>query len=133
MQLKPPYMEDKYTLGHEGAGEVIEIGSKVPSGRFKVGDRIAVLSVAGCQEQSCGECSRGKGVRLVCRHTLCMQLERDVVDALQTSRKFAKRASTMASVRMEVMHRSWPLSIGLPHLCRITYHIRLGLWPQMHA
>lgn len=60
MQLKPPYMNDKYTLGHEGAGEIIEIGSKVPSGRFKVGDRIAVLSVAGCQEQSCGECSRGQ-------------------------------------------------------------------------
>ena len=57
MELKSPYMNEKYTLGHEGAGEIVELGSSV-SGDWKVGDRIAVLSVAGCQQKECGECSR---------------------------------------------------------------------------
>ncbi len=54
-------MKEKYTLGHEGAGEIVEIGSEVRGGFWKVGDRVAILSVAGCQEASCGECSRDLG------------------------------------------------------------------------
>jgi len=48
---------DKYTLGHEGCGEVVEVGSSVHG--FATGDMVAILSVAGCGESSCGECSRG--------------------------------------------------------------------------
>lgn len=48
---------DQYTLGHEGCGEVVEVGSSVQD--FQTGDMIAILSVAGCGESSCGECSRG--------------------------------------------------------------------------
>lgn len=57
-QLRAPYMNDQYTLGHEGAGEVVEVGSDVKDGEWKVGDRVAILSVAGCQRKECGECSR---------------------------------------------------------------------------
>ena len=52
------YMEEQYTLGHEGCGEIVELGSEVDTSAFKVGDMIAVLSVAGCGSESCGECSR---------------------------------------------------------------------------
>lgn len=53
------YMNEKYTLGHEGCGEIVKLGSEVDSSAFKVGDMVAVLSVAGCGSDSCGECSRG--------------------------------------------------------------------------
>ena len=58
-ERRPPYMDEKYTLGHEGCGEIVEIGSEVDSSALKVGDMIAVLSVPGCGTDSCGECSRG--------------------------------------------------------------------------
>lgn len=49
-----PY--EQYTLGHEGCGEVVAVGSSAHN--FQAGDVVAILSVAGCQESSCGECSR---------------------------------------------------------------------------
>jgi threonine dehydrogenase-like Zn-dependent dehydrogenase len=42
-------------LGHEYAGEVVEIGAGVDT--LKVGDRITALPMTSCG--SCGECSRG--------------------------------------------------------------------------
>nr|8A3N_A Chain A, Geissoschizine synthase [Catharanthus roseus]8A3N_B Chain B, Geissoschizine synthase [Catharanthus roseus] len=39
-----------YVFGHETAGEVVEVGSKVE--KFKVGDKVAV----GCMVGSCGQC-----------------------------------------------------------------------------
>lgn len=53
----PGWPVDKWTLGHEGCGEVVEVGDSVHN--FDIGDVIAILSVAGCQLPSCGECSRG--------------------------------------------------------------------------
>lgn len=47
---------DPLTLGHEGAGVVVEVGSSVKD--FKIGDRVAVHPVAGCLSPRCGECSR---------------------------------------------------------------------------
>ena len=49
---------EKYTLGHEGCGEIVELGADVDQSRFKVGDQIAILSVAGCGKDDCPECSR---------------------------------------------------------------------------
>jgi len=45
------------TLGHEGAGVVVEVGPEVKG--FSVGERVAVHPVAGCLASTCGECSRG--------------------------------------------------------------------------
>jgi propanol-preferring alcohol dehydrogenase len=45
-----------FTLGHEGAGVVVEIGSQVTG--FEIGERIAINSVAGCMRPTCSECSR---------------------------------------------------------------------------
>jgi (R,R)-butanediol dehydrogenase/meso-butanediol dehydrogenase/diacetyl reductase len=43
------------TLGHEMAGTVIDVGAGVV--RAKVGDRVAIFAIQGCQE--CRQCRRG--------------------------------------------------------------------------
>ncbi|CEJ58117.1 hypothetical protein PMG11_06787 [Penicillium brasilianum] len=53
-----PHFNEKYILGHEGCGEIIEIGDDMEDSRFKLGDRIALLAVPGCGLDSCSECSR---------------------------------------------------------------------------
>ena len=55
----PPHWKDNFTMGHEGAGEVVAIGENVQTGRFRLGDKIAILNSAGCNEPPCSECSRG--------------------------------------------------------------------------
>jgi propanol-preferring alcohol dehydrogenase len=48
-----------FTLGHEGCGTIVSIGSSVPSNSgFALGDRIALLAVPGCGDQGCSECNR---------------------------------------------------------------------------
>ncbi|KAK5424743.1 hypothetical protein LTR83_000333 [Exophiala xenobiotica] len=56
-ETKRSYFLDKYTLGHEGCGEVVSVGSAVT--RFKPGDMVSVLAVPGCGKSSCSECTRG--------------------------------------------------------------------------
>ncbi|KAL4951354.1 chaperonin 10-like protein [Aspergillus filifer] len=53
-----PQFNDVYTLGHEGCGEIIEIGEGVTDLRFKIGTKVALLAVPGCGRQTCPECSR---------------------------------------------------------------------------
>ncbi|KAJ5371295.1 uncharacterized protein N7496_007387 [Penicillium cataractarum] len=53
-----PNFNEKYILGHEGCGEIIEIGDNMKDSRFRLGDRIALLAVPGCGLDSCSECSR---------------------------------------------------------------------------
>ncbi|KAK6380126.1 hypothetical protein LTS17_005314 [Exophiala oligosperma] len=62
MEEKPPEYLDKYTLGHEGCGEVVSVGSAVT--KFKPGDMVSVLAVPGCGSQSCPDCA--KGVPQIC-------------------------------------------------------------------
>ncbi|EME77877.1 uncharacterized protein MYCFIDRAFT_157871 [Pseudocercospora fijiensis CIRAD86] len=51
----------EFTLGHEGAGEILEIGSEVSS--LQVGDKVSIHIVPGCG--SCRECKLG--FRRLCR------------------------------------------------------------------
>ncbi|KAL5356372.1 alcohol dehydrogenase [Aspergillus floccosus] len=53
-----PHFDEKYTLGHEGCGEIVQIGDQVNDPRFHLGDRIALLAVPGCGQAHCPECSR---------------------------------------------------------------------------
>ncbi|OJJ81310.1 zinc-binding dehydrogenase [Aspergillus glaucus CBS 516.65] len=53
-----PHFNEKYILGHEGCGEIIEIGGQVTDQRFKLGDKVALLAVPGCGLDICTECSR---------------------------------------------------------------------------
>jgi len=46
---------EKFTLGHEGSGEVVSTGSAVTN--FKLGDMVAVLCVPGCGKSTCAECT----------------------------------------------------------------------------
>jgi alcohol dehydrogenase, propanol-preferring len=53
---------EKYTLGHEGCGEIVEVGEDVGKDgkgeEFKVGEKVVILSVAGCGKSDCPECSK---------------------------------------------------------------------------
>ncbi|KAJ5158813.1 Short-chain dehydrogenase/reductase SDR [Penicillium coprophilum] len=53
-----PWFQEKYTLGHEGCGEIVQIGKEVKNAGFSVGDRIATIAVPGCGSEDCAECSR---------------------------------------------------------------------------
>ncbi|KAJ5494438.1 Short-chain dehydrogenase/reductase SDR [Penicillium fimorum] len=53
-----PWFQEKYTLGHEGCGEIVQIGDQVKDSGFSVGDRIATIAVPGCGSEDCPECSR---------------------------------------------------------------------------
>lgn len=56
---QPAWFSEKFTLGHEGCGRIVELGADVSSSTgFKVGDVIAMLAVPGCGAQDCEECSR---------------------------------------------------------------------------
>lgn len=55
---QPAWFKDKFTLGHEGCGRIVGIGSDISSSAgFKLGDVIALLAVPGCGAQDCEECS----------------------------------------------------------------------------
>ena len=55
---QPAWFQDQFTLGHEGCGRIVQLGSVVPSSTgFKIGDVIALLAVPGCGSQDCEECS----------------------------------------------------------------------------
>ncbi|KAH8898872.1 N-benzyl-3-pyrrolidinol dehydrogenase [Thozetella sp. PMI_491] len=55
-EIQPDWFEEKFTLGHEGCGEIVRIGDEVT--KFKVGDIVALFAVPGCGAADCGECSR---------------------------------------------------------------------------
>ncbi|KAF2463892.1 GroES-like protein [Lindgomyces ingoldianus] len=58
-EKQPSWFQQQFTLGHEGCGTIIEVGDCVPSNcGFKIGDVIALLSVPGCGQDDCPECSR---------------------------------------------------------------------------
>ncbi|KAL4877820.1 chaperonin 10-like protein [Aspergillus karnatakaensis] len=53
-----PQFNDVYTLGHEGCGEIVSIGTNVSDPRFVIGTKVALLAVPGCGLPTCAECSR---------------------------------------------------------------------------
>ncbi|KAL4799237.1 chaperonin 10-like protein [Aspergillus venezuelensis] len=53
-----PRFNDVYILGHEGCGEIIEVGCGVTDPRYQIGIRVALLAVPGCGRETCSECSR---------------------------------------------------------------------------
>ncbi|KAL4904783.1 hypothetical protein BDW74DRAFT_178358 [Aspergillus multicolor] len=53
-----PYFNDVYTLGHEGCGEIVQVGPNVCDERLNIGTRIALLAVPGCGQSTCAECTR---------------------------------------------------------------------------
>lgn len=56
MPDKPPTWGEVSTLGHEGCGEVVEVGDAVKD--FQVGDLVAIHPVPGCLQTSCRLCTR---------------------------------------------------------------------------
>lgn len=61
LALKEPIlgMGAEFMTGHEGVGEIVQLGSKVDSSNFAVGNRVGVYLNAGCDKADCLQCSRG--------------------------------------------------------------------------
>lgn len=57
-------MGAEFVLGHEGVGEIVDLGLDVDASKYKRGDRVGVYLNAGCHRESCPECSRSQ-------HQLC--------------------------------------------------------------
>ncbi|KAF2012444.1 N-benzyl-3-pyrrolidinol dehydrogenase [Aaosphaeria arxii CBS 175.79] len=59
-EVQPHWFKDSFTLGHEGCGRIIELGSDIPAspyaGKFAIGDVVALLAVPGCGSQDVNEC-----------------------------------------------------------------------------
>ncbi|KAK5117603.1 hypothetical protein LTR62_005025 [Meristemomyces frigidus] len=60
-----PGWKPEFTLGHEGAGEIVQVGSNVKDGGFAVGDKVTILIVPGCNKPSCPVCSND--MHRICR------------------------------------------------------------------
>ncbi|KAF5651618.1 alcohol dehydrogenase [Fusarium sp. NRRL 25303] len=58
IEKQASWFQEKYILGHEGCGQIIEIGSNVQNNGLKVGDIVALHAVPGCGQDDCPECSR---------------------------------------------------------------------------
>jgi len=61
LALKEPIhgMGAAFILGHEGIGEIVQLGSQVNPADFSIGGRVGVYLNAGCHAETCLECSRG--------------------------------------------------------------------------
>jgi alcohol dehydrogenase, propanol-preferring len=53
-----PRFRDVFTLGHEGCGEIMQIGSGITDKQYTIGTKVALLAVPGCGENDCANCSR---------------------------------------------------------------------------
>jgi alcohol dehydrogenase, propanol-preferring len=65
MQQTPPNWDTEFVLGHEGAGTIVQLGPDVKDSTLKVGDRVGVHVMPGCNKDDCPVCS--KGLHRVCR------------------------------------------------------------------
>ncbi|KAM5344092.1 hypothetical protein ACJ41O_012629 [Fusarium nematophilum] len=52
------WFQEKYILGHEGCGQIVQLGSAVKDKNLRVGDVVALHAVPGCGQDNCPECSR---------------------------------------------------------------------------
>lgn len=52
-------MKPEYILGHEGAGEIAQLGSNVSESEFQLGDKVGIHIVPGCDASDCPQCNRG--------------------------------------------------------------------------
>ncbi|KAH7080152.1 chaperonin 10-like protein [Paraphoma chrysanthemicola] len=67
-ETQPAWFKPHFTLGHEGCGRIVRLGSELTSTcGFSVGDVVAMLAVPGCgkvrkskEEEGCDECTNGE-------------------------------------------------------------------------
>ncbi|GAB7341067.1 hypothetical protein MBLNU457_7387t1 [Dothideomycetes sp. NU457] len=51
--------KEPFTLGHEGCGEIVSLGSNVDETKISIGQRVSVVLAPGCKQKGCTECNRG--------------------------------------------------------------------------
>jgi propanol-preferring alcohol dehydrogenase len=57
-EKQPAWFKDHFTLGHEGCGRIVQLGSSISQDcGFSVGQIVALCAVPGCGSTGCEECS----------------------------------------------------------------------------
>ncbi|QBZ63332.1 hypothetical protein PoMZ_12230 [Pyricularia oryzae] len=57
-EVQPAWFQERFTLGHEGCGRIVQMGKDTKEAKVKVGDLVALYAVPGCGAGDCPECSR---------------------------------------------------------------------------
>ncbi|KAK4925501.1 hypothetical protein LTR49_007568 [Elasticomyces elasticus] len=55
---QPSWFQDRYILGHEGCGRIVQFGASVGETALRIGDIVALHAVPGCRNETCTECDR---------------------------------------------------------------------------
>ncbi|KAK4560632.1 hypothetical protein LTR86_005210 [Recurvomyces mirabilis] len=116
MKEAPPgmNMRPQYTLGHEGAGEVVQLGQNVKD--FKVGDKVAMLIIPGCEESSCPVCSTG--LQRLCHGNKSGNYGLGISDGF-----FAEYVNVMARAAVKVPDSvNMPIAAVAPDAVLTAYH-----------
>ncbi|MBS7657666.1 alcohol dehydrogenase catalytic domain-containing protein [Candidatus Bathyarchaeota archaeon] len=87
-----PYAKLPLTIGHEFAGVIVKVGSKVKN--FKKGDRVVAVNSAPCN--TCFYCKRGK-------QNLCEKIEEDMI-GFTIEGAYAQYVKVPAKIVKQNMH-----------------------------
>ncbi|KAF7541780.1 hypothetical protein G7054_g273 [Neopestalotiopsis clavispora] len=58
LEKQASWFQEKWIMGHEGCGQIVQIGDQVQDTTLQVGDIVALHAVPGCAMPDCTECSR---------------------------------------------------------------------------
>lgn len=111
-----PGRKPQWTLGHEGAGEVVLLGSNVTD--FKLGDKVAIQIVPGCGKDSCPQGVCPIGMQHICRSEGSGNYGLGLSDGF-----FAEYANVMARAAVKVPDGvAMPLAAVAPDAVLTSYH-----------
>jgi len=118
----PVKVQLPHVLGADPAGEVVEIGSGVT--KFKVGDRVAVISAVPCQK--CGPCLQGDEGNCVDGKRVGVDLWGGYAEHITISARYAvKIPDNISFAEATVVTRHFPMAFNL---LASKASLKLGEW-----
>jgi NADPH:quinone reductase len=118
----PVKIQLPHVLGADPAGEVVEIGGGVT--KFKVGDRVAVISAAPCQQ--CGPCLKGEEANCVDNKRIGVDVSGGYAEFIASPARYAvKLPDEISFAEGTVITRHFPMAFNL---LAGKAHIKPGEW-----
>jgi NADPH2:quinone reductase len=118
----PVKIQLPHVLGADPAGEVVEIGGGVT--KFKVGDRVAVISAAPCQQ--CGPCLNGEEANCVDNKRIGVDVSGGYAEFIASPARYAvKLPDEISFAEGTVITRHFPMAFNL---LAGKAHIKPGEW-----
>jgi NADPH2:quinone reductase len=118
----PVKIQLPHVLGADPAGEVVEIGGGVT--KFKVGDRVAVISATPCQQ--CGPCLKGEEANCVDNKRIGVDVSGGYAEFIASPARYAvKLPDEISFAEGTVITRHFPMAFNL---LAGKAHIKPGEW-----